>query len=210
MNSWAILGIGALSQVFFSARVLVQWILSERARKVLSPTLFWLLSLCGSYLMCLYGFLRHDFAIVLGQFISYYVYLWNLKAKGFWAKLWLPVRWVLLLTPPVALVVVVCQTTDIVGQFFGNADVPLGLLLFGSFGQVLFTFRFIYQFLYSRSRHESILPKGFWIISLAGASSICLYGLIRHDPILILGQSFGMVSYVRNLWIGSHNKVTDD
>ena len=32
--------IGFLAQVFFSARILLQWILSERARKVISPAIF--------------------------------------------------------------------------------------------------------------------------------------------------------------------------
>ena len=76
--------IGFLAQGFFSARILVQWIMSERARKVLSPSVFCILSIAGSYLLCLYGVLRQDFAIVLGQFISYYVYLWNLKAICLW------------------------------------------------------------------------------------------------------------------------------
>ena len=72
------LAIGFLAQTFFSARILVQWILSERARHVLSPTIFWVLSLMGAYLLCIYGWLRNDFAIILGQFISYYIYLLSL------------------------------------------------------------------------------------------------------------------------------------
>lgn len=86
MNTIAVLSVGFMAQLFFSARVLVQWIMSERARRVLSPTLFWALSLAGAYLLCLYGWLRKDFAIVMGQFISYYVYLWNLKEKGVWGR----------------------------------------------------------------------------------------------------------------------------
>ena len=81
-NPAFILAIGFLAQGFFSARILVQWILSERARRVLSPSLFWILSLAGAYLLCLYGWLRDDFSFVLGQFISYYIYLWNLNIKG--------------------------------------------------------------------------------------------------------------------------------
>ena len=74
--------IGFLAQGLFSARMLVQWILSERARRVLSPTLFWVLSVIASILLCLYGWLRSDFAIILGQIFSYYIYLWNLRIKG--------------------------------------------------------------------------------------------------------------------------------
>ena len=73
--------IGFLAQVFFSARILLQWILSERAKRVISPTIFWQLSILGSYLLFLYGWMRHDFAIILGQLISYYIYIWNLEMK---------------------------------------------------------------------------------------------------------------------------------
>lgn len=47
MNTIAVLSVCFMAQLFFSARVLVQWIMSERARRVLSPTLFWALSLAG-------------------------------------------------------------------------------------------------------------------------------------------------------------------
>lgn len=133
MNALAVLAIGAMAQVFFSARVLVQWILSERAHKVLSSSLFWVLSLAGAYLLCIYGWLRHDFAIVMGQFVSYYVYLWNLKQKGVWGRLPLALRLVLLFTPPVVLLLVVNNASAFVHEFFFNADVPLWLLLFGVF-----------------------------------------------------------------------------
>lgn len=207
MNALAVLAIGAMAQVFFSARVLVQWILSERAHKVLSPSLFWVLSLAGAYLLCIYGWLRHDFAIVMGQFVSYYVYLWNLKQKGVWGRLPLALRLVLLFTPPVVLLLVVNNASAFVHEFFFNTDVPLWLLLFGAFGQLLFTFRFVYQYVYSRRRQVSALPAGFWIISLAGSVSICVYGLLRCDLVLIVGQSFGIVAYARNLWIGRGAKI---
>ena len=201
--NWIIYGIGFLAQGFFSARILVQWIMSERARKVLSPSIFWILSIAGSYLLCLYGVLREDFAIVLGQFISYYVYLWNLKAKGVWSdtKQWF--KWLLICTPLVALCLGATHADAFIERFFHNADVPMWLLLFGSAGQIIFTLRFIYQYFYSKKRGESELPPFFWILSLVGSLSIVSYGIIRHDPVLIVGQSFGLVAYIRNLMIGA-------
>lgn len=193
--------IGFLAQAFFSARILVQWILSERARRVLSPALFWVLSLAGSYLLCIYGWLRNDFAIVLGQFISYYIYLWNLNIKGVWRHVPMVFRMVLLLTPIAAICFVLSNAGEYAARFFHNADVPLWLLLFGSAGQVLFTLRFVYQWAYSHHRHESRLPAGFWIISLTGSLTIVTYAIIRLDPVLIVGQSFGIVAYIRNLCI---------
>ena len=77
--------IGLLAQVFFSARMLIQWILSEKYKKVVSPSLYWVFSLLGAYLLCIYGWLRNDFSIILGQFKSYYIYIWkimmNIKMK---------------------------------------------------------------------------------------------------------------------------------
>ena len=65
-----IYALGFLAQICFSARLLIQWIISEKEKQVVSPTLFWLLSLLGSYLLFFYGWLRNDFAIILGQLIK--------------------------------------------------------------------------------------------------------------------------------------------
>ena len=43
--------IGFTAQVLFSARMIVQWIKSETAGRVLSPVLFWQLSLAGAMLL---------------------------------------------------------------------------------------------------------------------------------------------------------------
>jgi lipid-A-disaccharide synthase-like uncharacterized protein len=201
-----VLAIGFLAQGFFSARMLVQWILSERARKVLSPTLFWVLSLAGSYLLCIYGWLRNDFSIILGQFISYYAYLWNLKLKGILIKLPRIVSLILLLTPVVAVIWVMQDASSFMDNFLQNKKIPIYLVIYGSIGQVIFTFRFIYQWIYSYRKGESILPKGFWILSLTGSLIICSYGCVRADLVLILGQSFGAIAYIRNLIIGYHSK----
>ena len=205
-NPAFILAIGFLAQGFFSARILVQWILSERARRVLSPSLFWILSLAGAYLLCLYGLLRDDFSIVLGQFISYYIYLWNLNIKGIWGKIPTLLRLVLMLTPIAAICFVAGNAEAFTARFLHNEAVPLWLLLFGSAGQVLFTLRFVYQWLYSRREGKSRLPAGFWAISLIGSLTIVTYGLIRLDAVFIVGQSFGIIAYIRNLILIKNEK----
>ncbi len=203
-----ILTIGFLSQIFFSARILIQWILSERAKKVTSPSVFWILSIAGSYLLCLYGWLKDDFTIILGQFISYYVYLWNLKLKNIWQKIPFPFQVILLSTPIIACCFMLHNPNTFTTQFFHNRNIPLWMLIFGSFGQIIFTLRFIYQWAYSYKRHQSILPVGFWIISLTGSSIIVLYGIMRSDPVLIIGQSTGIIAYIRNLYIWNHSQLT--
>lgn len=193
--------IGFTAQIFFSARILVQWILSEKQRHVVSPNLFWILSLAGSILLFSYGWLRHDFSIILGQVLSYYIYIWNLSAKGIWCKVPGLVRFLIIALPLAAICFMLSDAATFVENFLHNDDVPLWLLVFGSAGQVIFVLRFVYQWYYSYRRHESILPVGFWIISLIGSGIIVSYGAYRLDPVLILGQSVGFVAYIRNIMI---------
>lgn len=198
--------IGFLAQLFFSARLLLQWILSEKAKKVVSPSIFWKLSLLGAYLLFIYGWMRDDFAIILGQLISYYIYIWNLNKKAGWRKFPAVLRYVLLFTPVVAVILMLKDAEGFVRQFFFNENIPLGLVVFGSAGQIIFTLRFVYQWLYSRRKDESLLPMGFWLISLTGSAIIVAYALYRRDPVLILGQSTGVVVYCRNIYLLQREK----
>lgn len=198
MSATLITLIGFAAQGCFSARVVVQWAMSERARRVLSPLAFWLLSLAGSCLFVAYGWLRDDFSIILGQAVTYYIYVWNVRRKGFRCPRSL--HWVLVALPVVVAVAV--ATRGGVGEmFFRKEGLPLWLVAYGSAGQLLFTLRFVWQWLCSRRQGESILPRGFWIISLTGAAMILSYGLMRRDVVLIVGQAFGLVAYSRNLYL---------
>lgn len=206
--SWIIYAIGFLAQIFFSARTLFQWVKAEKSKSVVSPLSYWVFSLAGSYLFCLYGWLRDDFSIILGQFISYYIYLWNLDNKKILKRLHPVIIIILVGTPVVAAAFMLKDIPAFVDNFFFNENVSFGLVLYGSAGQIIFTLRFIYQWFYSVRRHQSFLPRGFWIISLIGSGLIISYGIFRHDPVLILGQSFGFVAYTRNLMIGRKERKT--
>ena len=193
--------LGFIAQALFSARILVQWILSEKAKRVVSPTIFWALSMAASYMLFIYGWLRDDFAIMLGQVIAYYIYIWNLDEKGVWRKIPLILRIALIATPAAGISYILSDWQQFVAQCLNNAEIPQLLVIYGSMGQIIFTLRFVYQFLYSKKHGASLLPAGFWIISLIGSTIIVSYGIIRLDPVLILGQSFGFISYTRNLII---------
>lgn len=200
--SWIILTLGFTAQLFFSLRTLFQWWKSEKAKKIASPSAYWVLSVIGAYLMFIYGVLRDDFSIVLGQLISYYIYLWNLNQKGIWQKIGIFVQTLLLATPVIAVLHLLKNASIFFQNFFCNDNIPFWLVIFGSAGQIIFTLRFVYQYIYSYRKHQSTLPMGFWAISLLGSSVIIAYGIFRMDPVLILGQSFGFVAYIRNLVIG--------
>lgn len=204
MDPLWIFTLGLFAQLLFTARMLVQWILSEKNRQVENPTAFWILGLCGSLLFLLYGWLRNDFALILGQLIGYYVYIWNLGSKGVWQQLgrWRPlVVGLLLLVPLAVLTPFLVHWPDVSKTLFQNKDIPQVLLLFGIAGQIVFSTRFLYQAFYSVRHKASSLPVGFWLISAIGAAMILVYGIFRRDPVLILAESFGLFTYIRNLML---------
>ena len=118
-----------------------------------------------------------------------------------------PLRYLLMFFPLAALVRLLISCPDFTSLFFQRSDLPLWLLIYGCLGQVTFTCRFVYQWYCSRRCHESVLPLGFWMISLAGSTIIITYGLLRLDPVLIVGQAFGLVTYIRNIIIWKHQNT---
>ena len=199
--------LGFVAQLLFFLRTISQWILSERAKKVISPSIYWVLSIIASYLFFVYGWLRNDFAILLGQSVTYYIYIWNLNKNGLWQKIPGLLKLILLYTPLLAVMYILINATTWTARFFQDQSIPVWLIIYGSIGQIIFTSRFIYQFIYSIHKKESLLPLGFWLISLLGSSLIFSYGVLRNDPVLMLGQSFGMIVYIRNLMLHKKGQI---
>jgi lipid-A-disaccharide synthase-like uncharacterized protein len=207
MNEWLsynsfVYVIGFTAQLLFSARLLLQWIQSEKVKKVLTPRLFWQLSLIASFLLFVYGWIRDDFAIMLGQSLTYFIYIRNMQLQGSWKKLPKFLRVFLMLFPFLIAIYSFNNNQIDIERLFRNENIPLNLLLWGSIGQIIFTFRFVYQWIYSERRKESSLPLGFWLLSITGSIMILSYAIIRKDPVLFFGQSFGFVVYLRNIIIG--------
>lgn len=199
MSSWQVYTIGFIAQILFSARLLIQWIASEKQKKVLTPSVFWKISLFASFLLFVYGYLRSDFSIMLGQALTYFIYIRNLQLQGEWTRLNVSFRWFLYLFPAILFLYSYNNNTYDIQKLFFNEEIPLWLLLLGSGAQVIFTFRFIYQWFYSEKVKESVLPLGFWILSLTGASLILIYAVLRKDPVLLVGHLIGSVIYIRNI-----------
>ena len=72
-------------------------------------------------------------------------------------------------------------------------------LIIGFTGQGLFASRFIVQWIYSEKKGESSIPLVFWYLSIFGGIGLLTYAIFRKDPVIILGQLFGIFIYLRNL-----------
>ena len=71
----------------------------------------------------------------------------------------------------------------------------------GLLGQLMFTGRFIVQWLASEKAGRSVVPVAFWYFSIAGSVIVLAYGIHKLDPVIIVGQLPGTVIYSRNLWL---------
>lgn len=200
MTAFWIDTIGYVAQALFSARLLVQWIRSEKAGRVLSPTIFWQLSLIASFLLIVYGIFEMDLVIIGGQFLSYFIYMRNLKFKNAWQYIPKWFKFLSFIFPFIALFIVLFSQEYSWKRILHHNPIDL-LFLWGGLGQLVFTMRFVYQWYVSEKLHKSILPGGFWIISLIGSVMIITYAIYQDLYPIILGQIFGVIIYSRNLML---------
>lgn len=77
LETWWVL-VGFAGQALFTARFLVQWISSERARASVIPIAFWYFSLGGGLILLSYAIYRQDPVFIVGQLTGVFIYLRNL------------------------------------------------------------------------------------------------------------------------------------
>jgi len=77
-SPWIWLAVGFFGQALFSARFLVQWVVSERARRSVVPLAFWLFSLGGGVTLLIYAIHRQDPVFIVGQASGLFIYSRNL------------------------------------------------------------------------------------------------------------------------------------
>jgi lipid-A-disaccharide synthase-like uncharacterized protein len=207
MSAYFVFGLGFVAQALFASRMIIQWIQSEKAGRVLSPTLFWQTSLIASFLLLVYGILRHDAVIFFGQALSYYIYIRNLQIKHSWNTFPLMFRTLVFIMPVVLIAWMFFDKQHLLISFSAHNDFLHPMMITGVAGQVLLNFRFVYQWYFSERIHESVFPAGFWVISLAGSILIIFYGIYRNDPVLLVAQALGFVIYLRNIILGKSHSI---
>lgn len=80
---WILVGLGG--QCLFMMRFLVQWVVSERARRSTIPVSFWWFSIGGAAVLLAYAIYRADPVFILGQSLGFVIYarnLWLIRNEG--------------------------------------------------------------------------------------------------------------------------------
>ena len=86
-----------------------------------------------------------------------------------------------------------------INYFTNLTNLEIFFLIIGFTGQGLFASRFVFQWIYSEKKGESYIPVIFWYLSIFGGIGLLIYAIFRKDPVIILGQTFGIFVYIRNL-----------
>lgn len=82
--------------------------------------------------------------------------------------------------------------------FIDKADM---WLIIGIGGQLLFTARFLVQWIASERAGRSVVPLAFWLFSIGGGMITLVYGIHKREPVIIMGQALSIFIYLRNLML---------
>jgi len=79
-------------------------------------------------------------------------------------------------------------------------------LAFGLIAQLLFTARFLVQWISSERAGRSVIPIAFWFFSMGGGLMTLVYGIVKREPVIIVGQSLATIIYIRNIMLIVKNR----
>ena len=90
-----------------------------------------------------------------------------------------------------------------------TATIEIIWLGIGLAAQLMFSMRFIVQWIASERARASIVPETFWYFSLFGGALLFSYAIYRLDPVFMLGQGMGIVIYSRNIYFIRSNRRSE-
>ncbi|MFA6914975.1 MAG: lipid-A-disaccharide synthase N-terminal domain-containing protein [Parachlamydiales bacterium] len=197
--------LGVLPLFFFSGRFLVQWLMSEWEHRCVVPKLFWILSFAGHFLMMFHSGIQLQYHVGVTQACSGVIAWRNLNLMGPDEKKLKTSSTMLIFASIVFLVTlyfwmegVWFRSPQLPGGFV-TAELTWGWHLFGTLGLLLFSARFVVQWIQAEFLQKSVLSSTFWWISIVGNSMTLVYFFFLKDPINFIGPLFAMVPYIRNL-----------
>ena len=211
IQKYWIWGFGFFSQGLFGVRMLVQWYLSEKEGKIVSPLIYWQISVVANFLFLVYGILQNDFVIILGQALAYIITIRNLQLEGAWSPMPAYFRISAIVIPILSLVWMFTRSATLSTDFHFSSFLQL-IVFCGAIGQLLLNFRFLYQWYYAEKTKSSILPLGFWIMTVIGSILTIVYAIDpdNFEPVLLFAQGLGLVAALRNIQLHYRTKPVQE
>jgi len=84
------------------------------------------------------------------------------------------------------------------------------LTVLGLVGNIVFSTRFLVQWMASERKGESVIPVSFWYWSILGSIVMCLYFIFKRDPVGILAYLPNSFIYFRNLHLIRNKRLTSE
>jgi lipid-A-disaccharide synthase-like uncharacterized protein len=194
-----VLLLGFFSQGLFGFRLLIQLWHTEKHKTTQAPLLYWYTSLWAALLYLLYGVIRQDAVIIIGQIITYFIYIRNIQLQGRWNSVPVLLRLFYVIMPVIMLVVFAFSMTNI-----STGSMSSTMFWIGFVGQLMMNMRFVIQWIYAERMNIAAFPIFFWYVSIVGSMLLIMYGcwhpLHGFDPVIILSQLLAMLVYVRSVY----------
>ena len=96
--------------------------------------------------------------------------------------------------------------TSLVNWWANTSSTEIIWLAVGFGAQMMFSMRFLIQWIASEKARASIVPETFWYFSFVGGAMLLVYAIYRVDPVFIMGQATGLLIYSRNIYFIQKNK----
>jgi len=197
MTIWA--GLVWAGQACYFSRFLVQWRMSEKAKKSVTPRVFWWLSLAGVLLAGTGAFGEKEWILVPAFIVNGFLYTRNLMLSSKTGAS--P------LGPAPAMLFGLVAAAFVL--YFGMDQTPeleQGAelwILAGILGQAIWGTRFLVQWFLSERLGKSHFPIGFWWMSIAGAMLNLTYTAWLGKPHFMAAYLIAWFVPVRNLILES-------
>jgi lipid-A-disaccharide synthase-like uncharacterized protein len=196
----ALAGLGWLGNTAFFSRFLVQWLVSERAGRSLTPRGFWWLSLLGSLALGIYALVGEHYILLLGYALNGLIYARNLGLHPDRAERRAhDVRWL-------AAAAGLALLAGGLLSFHADREPNLAWLACAGLGQAIWSTRFVVQWVASERSGESHFPRSFWWLSLVGNALLLAFTIHVGDFVLIASYVPGPIVQVRNLVLSSRQR----
>jgi lipid-A-disaccharide synthase-like uncharacterized protein len=101
-----------------------------------------------------------------------------------------------------------CASNPFNGRLMPQREKPMSWIqAIGWLGQSAYFGRSLLQWLASERARRSVVPAGFWSLSVLGAVALLAYASLRLDPVIMLGQAVNLAIYLRNLQLAGRREA---
>lgn len=211
--------LGIIPSFFFTLRVLIQWIQSEKHKKSYVGHTFWRLSLSGNFFLILHYIIQIQYPFAILQAGNAVISWRNLNLMKSDNQCTIKTTILVFLGSfTLVTLIFIAQSHFIIGEIdwvrtptklFDTArhyNSPMWHI-FGTMGGVLFSSRFWFQWWKAEQVKHSELGRTFWWLSIFGSFVLLIYFLHIKDTVNIILYSCTFVPYARNLILMKQKKV---